>query len=76
MNADGSAPVARAGLTYPVHPAWSPNGRKIAFSTTPCIRDTCSEIIQFVSLDGTGYSPITMKGISGDVAWRQRALTE
>ena len=72
MNADGSDPVGRGRLTYPVHPAWSPNGRKIAFSTTPCPRDTCYEFIQFVSLDGTGYTPITIPGVSGDVAWRQR----
>jgi Tol biopolymer transport system component len=74
MKADGSAlSLPLAALTYSVHPAWSPNGRKIAFSTTPCpTKATCYEFIQFVGIDGTGYTHMTVPGISGEVAWRQR----
>jgi Tol biopolymer transport system component len=75
MKSDGSAqPVTLAVLTYPVHPAWSPNGRKIAFSTTPCpTKNACYEFIQFVGIDGTEYTEMTVPGnLSGDVAWRQR----
>jgi len=72
MNTDGSALTFRGGLAYPARSSWSPNGRKLAFASDPCARDTCYQFIQFVGLDGTGYPSIGIPGVTGDVAWRQR----
>jgi len=76
MKADGSAPAGLATfILIPslAHPAWSPNGRKIAVTGRLCKQaDNCQGVIQFGGIDGTGYTPITIPGVIGDVAWRQR----
>jgi Tol biopolymer transport system component len=73
MTAHGSAPTSFNIGAISARPAWSSNGRKIAFTTSLCMQaDACQAYIQFVGIDGTSYTSITLPGFSGDVAWRQR----
>jgi Tol biopolymer transport system component len=74
MNSDGSDMHLRSIAAFFAPPAWSPTGRKFAYRRLACITpdSNCQGVIQIVGVDGTGYTPITVAGTSGDIAWRQR----
>jgi Tol biopolymer transport system component len=72
MNADGGAVVRLTLVTPPSgiaagdgSPAWSPNGRKIAFSSS---RDGPSEIY-VMNADGTEQTRLTFTGRNGYPSW-------
>ncbi len=70
VNADGSGTTQLTSVAgnseRHSHPAWYPDGRKIAFAATSC-SNTCSSAIQVVRKNGTDLVGLTS---GSDPAWR------
>ena len=77
MNADGSNPVnltnnsrfPTAGFNYDAIPSWSPDGRKIAFTST---RDNGDFEVYTMNADGSDVTRITFaSGFDGRCDWQR-----
>lgn len=76
MNADGTVvtPLTN-GLRTAEDPSWSPDARKIAFSSPSCdsyyyYYNGCDVAIFVVGLDGTLFSPLTTSTSAYNPSWR------
>ncbi len=67
MNADGSAQTRLTGGGDNVSPAWSPDGRKIAFSRVEFASNQLSshQEIYLMNPDGTSQSKLTTQSLDG-----------